>query len=85
MSSDPGRSAGDRAGGARADDHARPTGRPGDGPKRWRRGGGIWLLYLLSPLGGGVDRSLGLIGQHLGTSLLLAFAACYLFLVPMGW
>jgi two-component system sensor histidine kinase DesK len=57
---------------------------PGDGPRRWRRGGGLWLLYLLSPLGDAwshhrLSASIG------GTVLLLAFSACYLFVVPLGW
>lgn len=57
---------------------------PKDGAKRWRRGGGFWLIYLASPLGSAwthhqLAASIG------GTCLLLAFAWVYLFLVPVGW
>jgi two-component system sensor histidine kinase DesK len=57
---------------------------PGDGRKRWRRGGGLWLLYLLSPLGDAWSHhqpaaSIG------GTLLLLVFGWAYLFIVPLAW
>jgi two-component system sensor histidine kinase DesK len=56
----------------------------GDGPKRWRRGGGVWLFYLLSPLGD-AWRHHRPIASIAGTLLLAAFAWAYLFLVPKGW
>jgi two-component system sensor histidine kinase DesK len=59
-------------------------GTAGDGPKRWRRGGGIWLLYLLNPLGQAWTHH-RLIASVAGTALLLAFSVAYLFLVPKGW
>ena len=55
-----------------------------EGPKRWRRGGGFWLIYLAIPLGSAwTDHRL--IASLAGTALLLLFAWCYLFLVPHGW
>jgi two-component system sensor histidine kinase DesK len=59
-------------------------GRSGDGPKRWRRGGGIWLLYLLNPLGQARTHH-RLVASVTGTALLVLFALAYLFLVPRGW
>ncbi|BEP12951.1 sensor histidine kinase [Acidothermaceae bacterium B102] len=59
-------------------------GRSGDGPRRWRRGGGIWLLYLLNPLGQAWTHH-RLVSSLTGTALLVAFALVYLFLVPRGW
>lgn len=64
--------------------HSALSGRAGDGPKRWRRGGGVWLFYLLSPLGDAWHDH-RLIASVTGTVLLAAFAWCYLFLVPKGW
>jgi len=55
-----------------------------DGPKRWRRGGGFWLIYLLSPLGGAWTHH-QLAASIVGTVLLVVFAWAYLFLVPAGW
>ncbi len=54
------------------------------GAQRWRRGGGVWLIYLLQPLGAAWShhRLLASIG---GTLLLFAFALSYLFLVPLCW
>jgi len=55
-----------------------------DGAKNWRRGGGFWLLYLLSPLGQAwTDHRLS--ASIAGTVLLVAFAWAYLFLVPTAW
>ena len=55
-----------------------------DGPKRWRRGGGLWLLYLASPLTAAwSDHTLP--ASIAGTVLVLAFAWAYLFLVPSVW
>lgn len=62
-------------------DHAS---RPGDGPKKWRRGGGVWLLYLLSPLGDAWHHH-RLVASIAGTLLLAAFVWSYLFIVPRGW
>jgi two-component system sensor histidine kinase DesK len=56
----------------------------GDGRKRWRRGGGLWLLYLLSPLGDAWDHH-RLSASIAGTLLLAVFAWAYLFLVPLAW
>src|SRR5450755_4953321 len=55
-----------------------------EGPKRFRRGGGFWLIYLAVPLGSAwthhqLAASIG------GTCLLVAFGWAYLFLVPLGW
>jgi two-component system, NarL family, sensor histidine kinase DesK len=55
-----------------------------EGPKRWRRGGGFWLIYLAIPLGSAWTHH-QLSASIAGTALLLAFAWCYLFLVPLGW
>jgi two-component system sensor histidine kinase DesK len=55
-----------------------------EGPKRWRRGGGFWLIYLAIPLGSAWTHH-QLAASLAGTTLLLAFAWCYLFLVPLGW
>jgi two-component system, NarL family, sensor histidine kinase DesK len=60
-----------------------PNGRV-DGPKRWRRGGGFWLIYLAIPLGSAWTHH-RLAASIAGTALLLLFAFCYLFLVPLGW
>jgi two-component system, NarL family, sensor histidine kinase DesK len=61
---------------------------PGDdrvrGPQRWRRGGGFWLIYLAIPLGSAWTHH-QLAASIAGTALLVAFAWCYLFLVPLGW
>ncbi|MDQ1541430.1 MAG: two-component system, NarL family, sensor histidine kinase DesK [Actinomycetota bacterium] len=55
-----------------------------DGPKRWRRGGGLWLFYLASPLSSAwIDHTLP--ASVAGTVLVLAFVWCYLFLVPKAW
>ena len=55
-----------------------------DGPSRWRRGSGFWLLYLASPLGSAwTDHRLA--ASIIGTILLVLFAFAYLFLVPLGW
>lgn len=54
------------------------------GPKRWRRGGGWWLIYLLSPLGSAWTHH-SLWASLTGTALLGAFALTYLFLVPKAW
>jgi two-component system, NarL family, sensor histidine kinase DesK len=55
-----------------------------DGPKRWRRGGGLWLFYLASPLSGAwIDHTL--FASIAGTVFVLVFAWCYLFLVPRVW
>jgi two-component system sensor histidine kinase DesK len=54
------------------------------GPKRWRRGGGLWLVYLAIPLGSAWHHH-QLAASIAGTALLLTFAWCYLFLVPLGW
>lgn len=56
----------------------------GDGPKRWRRGGGFWLIYLLSPLGSAWTHH-QLAASLVGTALLMTFGWAYLFLVPLGW
>src|SRR5450432_1409236 len=56
----------------------------GDGAKKWRRGGGFWLVYLLIPLGSAWTH-LQLAASIAGTALLVAFAWAYLFLVPLGW
>jgi two-component system, NarL family, sensor histidine kinase DesK len=54
------------------------------GPKRWRRGAGLWLLYLASPLvAAWSDHTL--LASVAGTVLVLAFAWAYLFLVPKVW
>jgi two-component system sensor histidine kinase DesK len=58
--------------------------KPHDGAKRWRRGGGIWLVYLLSPLGAAWTNH-QLAASIAGTVLLVAFVLAYLFLVPLGW
>jgi two-component system, NarL family, sensor histidine kinase DesK len=55
-----------------------------DGPKRWRRGGGLWLFYLASPLTSAWNHHT-LLASVVGTVLVLAFAWCYLFLVPKAW
>jgi two-component system sensor histidine kinase DesK len=55
-----------------------------DGPKRWRRGGGLWLFYLASPLASAWNHHT-LLASIVGTVLVLAFAWCYLFLVPKAW
>jgi two-component system, NarL family, sensor histidine kinase DesK len=54
------------------------------GPQRWRRGGGFWLIYLAIPLGSAWTHH-QLAASIAGTALLVAFAWCYLFLVPLGW
>ncbi len=59
-------------------------GQTGDGPKRWRRGGGIWLVLLLSPLGAAWTHH-SPVASIAGTALLALFALAYLFLVPLGW
>jgi two-component system sensor histidine kinase DesK len=54
------------------------------GARRWRRGGGFWLVYLFSPLGSAwTDHRLA--ASIAGTVLLVAFAAAYLFVVPLAW
>jgi two-component system sensor histidine kinase DesK len=58
--------------------------RPRDGAKRWRRGGGIWLIYLLSPLGDAWTHH-RLIASVVGTLLLGLFVVTYLFMVPRIW
>jgi two-component system sensor histidine kinase DesK len=55
-----------------------------EGPKRWRRGGGFWLIYLCIPLGSAWTHH-RLVASVVGTALLLLFAWAYLFLVPLGW
>jgi two-component system sensor histidine kinase DesK len=55
-----------------------------DGAKKWRRGGGFWLVYLLSPLGSAWTHH-QLAASIIGTVLLATFAWAYLFLVPLGW
>ncbi len=54
------------------------------GPRRWRRGGGFWLVYLAIPLGAAWSHH-QLAASIVGTVLLVAFAWSYLFLVPLGW
>ena len=58
--------------------------RDDDGPKRWRRGVGFWLVYLLSPLGSAWTYH-QLAASIAGTVLLVAFGWIYLFVVPLGW
>jgi two-component system, NarL family, sensor histidine kinase DesK len=58
--------------------------RDNEGPKRWRRGGGFWLVYLLSPLGSAWNHH-QLAASIAGTALLVLFAWGYLFLVPRAW
>jgi len=61
------------------------AGRPRrDGARNWRRGGGFWLIYLLSPLGQAWTHH-QLAASVAGTALLVAFAWAYLFLVPTAW
>jgi two-component system sensor histidine kinase DesK len=55
-----------------------------DGPRRWRRGGGVWLLYLASPLGSAWTHH-QLSAEIAGTVLIFAFGWAYLFLVPKAW
>ena len=55
-----------------------------DGARNWRRGGGFWLLYLLSPLGQAWTNH-RLLASVAGTVLLFLFAWAYLFLVPTAW
>jgi two-component system, NarL family, sensor histidine kinase DesK len=55
-----------------------------NGPKRWRRGGGFWLIYLCIPLGSAWTHH-RLVASIAGTVLLAVFAWAYLFLVPLGW
>lgn len=81
-------------GGGAAPFRARPAG--GDGPtspyvrprregaRNWRRGGGFWLIYLLSPLGQAWTHH-QLAASIAGTAMLVAFAWVYLFLVPTAW
>lgn len=58
--------------------------RPRAGNKRWRRGGAIWLVYLLSPLGSAwTDHRLS--ASIAGSLLLVAFVAAYIVLVPLVW
>jgi two-component system sensor histidine kinase DesK len=57
---------------------------PQQGPKRWRRGGGFWLVYLAIPIGSAWSHH-QLAASVAGTALVVAFAWCYLFLVPLGW
>jgi two-component system sensor histidine kinase DesK len=59
-------------------------GRSGGGASKFRRGGGIWLLYLLNPLGQAWTHH-SLWASVVGTLLLLAFSFAYLFVVPRGW
>jgi two-component system, NarL family, sensor histidine kinase DesK len=59
-------------------------GRQGDGPKKWRRGGGVWLLYLLSPVGAAWTHH-SLAASIAGSVLLAVFCWAYLFIVPRGW
>jgi two-component system, NarL family, sensor histidine kinase DesK len=55
-----------------------------DGARNWRRGGGFWLVYLLSPLGQAwTDHQLA--ASIAGTVLLVVFAWAYLVLVPTAW
>src|SRR5450755_4048032 len=55
-----------------------------EGPKRFRRGGGFWLIYLAVPLGSAWTHH-QLAASIAGTVLLVAFGWAYLFLVPLGW
>lgn len=55
-----------------------------EGPKRWRRGGGFWLIYLAVPLGSAWTHH-QLVASITGTVLLVVFAWAYLFLVPLCW
>jgi two-component system, NarL family, sensor histidine kinase DesK len=55
-----------------------------DGPKRWRRGGGLWLFYLLSPFGSAWTHH-QVAAEIAGTLLLIAFGWTYLFFVPLAW
>ena len=55
-----------------------------EGPKRFRRGGGFWLVYLAVPLGSAWTHH-QLAASIAGTVLLVAFGWAYLFLVPLGW
>jgi two-component system sensor histidine kinase DesK len=55
-----------------------------EGARNWRRGGGFWLIYLLSPLGQAwTDHRLA--ASIAGTALLVVFGWAYLFLVPTAW
>ena len=58
--------------------------RPIAGSRRWRRGGGIWLIYLVSPLGQAWTHH-RLVASFAGTALLIAFACVYLFAIPRSW
>jgi two-component system sensor histidine kinase DesK len=64
--------------------HRQDFRRDDDGPKRWRRGGGLWLLYLASPLGSAWAHH-QLAAELAGTVLLVAFCWSYLFFVPLAW
>jgi two-component system sensor histidine kinase DesK len=55
-----------------------------EGARNWRRGGGFWLIYLLSPLGQAWTHH-RLAASIAGTVLLVAFAWAYLYLVPTAW
>jgi len=55
-----------------------------EGAKRFRRGGGFWLIYLAVPLGSAWTHH-QLAASIAGTALLVAFGWSYLFLVPLGW
>jgi two-component system, NarL family, sensor histidine kinase DesK len=59
-------------------------GQPREGARRWRHGGGFWLVYLLSPLGHAWTHHT-LAASSAGTALLAAFALSYLYLVPKVW
>ncbi len=56
----------------------------GDGPKRWRRGGAMWLFFLASPLGSAWTHH-QLAAELAGTVLLFAFGWAYMFFVPLAW
>jgi two-component system sensor histidine kinase DesK len=55
-----------------------------EGAKRWRRGGGVWLIYLASPIAAAWIHH-QLIASIIGTLLIVAFAWVYLFIVPKAW
>ncbi len=63
---------------------ARDPMRPLTPSKRWRRGGGVWLIYLLSPLGQAWTHH-SRAASLTGTALLIAFCGVYLFTFPRLW
>lgn len=80
-----GRAAPFRARAAGGDDPTSPYIRPRrEGARNWRRGGGFWLVYLLSPLGQAWTHH-QLAASIAGTALLVLFAWAYLVLVPTAW